>query len=93
MKLSTDIKPITHLKNHTAQVIRELVENRRPVAITQNGEARAVLLDVKTYDEWREALAMLKLVAAGEADIEAERTVDQDEAFARAQAALDRHRD
>jgi len=56
--------------------------------VTRKGEAKAVLMDVETYDSWRKALAMLKIVAMAEADFAAGRTMSQEEAFRRAEEAL-----
>ena len=85
-----DIKPITYLKNKTADLVREVSEQRRTVTITQNGEAKVVVMDVDTYDRWRSAMALLKALAQGEADIEAGRTVKQVDAFRRARRAIER---
>ena len=86
----TDVRPITYLKNNAADLIREVAENHRAVTITQNGEARAVVMDVEQYEGWRSALAMLRLVAQSEAQAATGRTVSQAEAFKRAEAALKR---
>lgn len=90
MKLAGRIKPITQLKNNTAEMIREVAESRQPMVITQNGEAKAVLMDVATFDSWREALLMLKLLAPGMNDEAAGRTVPLERAFAEIRQALDR---
>lgn len=70
----TRIKPISYLKAHSAELIRELGEGAPPLVITQNGEARAVLQDIGSYDETREMLALLKLLALGREDIAEGRT-------------------
>ena len=62
---STQIKPISHLKNHAAQVLAHITTDREPLVITQNGEARAVLQDVASYEETQDTLAMLMLLALG----------------------------
>ncbi len=90
MNQRADVKPITYLKNRTADLLREVAEGGHAVTITQNGEARAVLMDVDTYDRWRSAMALLKLFAQGEADIKAGRTVKQSEVFRRARKAIER---
>lgn len=87
-----DVKPITYLKNRTAELVRQVNEGGRAVTITQNGEARAVLMDVDTFDRWRAALALLKLIAQSDADVQRERVVKQPEVFRRAEAALRRTR-
>jgi prevent-host-death family protein len=68
------IKPISYLKAHSAELIRELGEGAPPLIITQNGEARAVLQDIAMYDETQETLALLKLLALGREDIAEGRT-------------------
>ena len=90
MKASGAIKPITYLKNHTADLVREVSENGTSVIITQNGEAKAVVMGMETYDRWRKALAMLKIAALGESAIQAGRFVSQEEAFRRAEEAIRR---
>jgi prevent-host-death family protein len=92
MDRTRDVKPITYLKNRTADLVREVHDNGRTVTITQNGEARVVLMDVDTYDRWRSVMALLKVLALAEADVEARRTVPQAEAFRRAKAVLKRVR-
>ena len=83
-------RPITQLKTRTAELVREVSERGRPITITQNGEAKVVVMDVENYDRWRASLALLKLLAVGEADVERGRTVKQSEAFRRARKELER---
>ena len=85
-----DIRPITQLKNRTADLVREVTETRRPITITQNGEAKVVVMDVESYDRWRASMALLKVLALGEADVERGRTVKQAEAFRRARREIER---
>ncbi len=63
MKLSQSVKPISYLKQHTAEAIKEVHENHAPMVITQNGEAKAVLIDLAEYEQDQESLAMLKMIA------------------------------
>ena len=88
MKLETDVKPITYLKNNTADLVRHVKKTGRSVIITQNGEAKVVVMDVERYDQLRQSLLLLKIVAHGEEDIDSGRTLDQDEAFDRAEKVL-----
>ena len=81
MKLVEDIKSITYVKTHPAELIREVNINRRPIVITQKGAARAVLLDIDSYEKQRETLFMLKLVAQGEQEIKVGALVEQEEFF------------
>jgi prevent-host-death family protein len=85
-----DVRPITHLKNKTADLVREVSEEGRPITITQNGEAKVVVMDVETYDRWRAAMALLKALAQAGADVAQGRTVEQAEAFRRARKAIER---
>jgi prevent-host-death family protein len=64
------IKPISYLKANAADVLQELEENRRPLIITQNGEAKAVIQDVASYEETQETLALLKILALGSRQVE-----------------------
>lgn len=88
MALKEDIKPITYLKNHAADLVASVEENRRPVVITKNGTAKVVVLDVESYDQWRKTTAMLKIIAQSESDARAGRTVSQEEVFAYADAVI-----
>lgn len=73
MRYSTQIKPISYLKANAAEVLLELASTREPMIITQNGEAKAVIQDVASYEQIQETLALLKILALGKKDIEAGR--------------------
>ena len=73
MGLESRIKPISYLKANAAEVLRELNEGAEPLVITQNGEAKAVLQDVASFEETQETLALLKILALGNQDVEAGR--------------------
>lgn len=70
MRYSSQIKPISYLKANAADVLDELHEQRKPLIITQNGEAKAVLQDVASYEETQETMALLKILALGNKQIE-----------------------
>ncbi len=70
MKLSSQIKPISYLKAHAADIVRQLSEQKQPLIITQNGEAKVVVQDIKSYEENEETLALLKILALGNSQIE-----------------------
>jgi prevent-host-death family protein len=70
MKLSDQIKPISYLKAHAAEVVRNLSTNMQPMVITQNGEAKAVIQDIKSYEQTQETMALLKMLALGQRQIE-----------------------
>ena len=69
MKPTVKVKPLSHLKANAAEVIRRVQEVRVPVIITHKGEAKAVLQDIASYEEDRETLAMLKILALGNAEV------------------------
>ena len=70
MRYSTQIKPISYLKANAADVPQELKDHRKPLIITQNGEAKAVIQDVASYEETQETLALLKILALGTQQVE-----------------------
>lgn len=82
MKYSAQVKPISYLKSHAAEIARDIGETREPLLITQNGEAKLVVMDVRTYEEQAETLAMLKLLAMGNREIEQGQFRSADEVFA-----------
>lgn len=88
MRYSTRIKPISYLKANAAEVLNELREVREPLIITQNGEAKAVLQDLASYEETQETLALLKLLSMGQQDVVEGRLTPLDEAMARIRADL-----
>ncbi len=69
MKLSTSVKSISYLKANAAEIIQDFSGNSQPLVITQNGEAKAVLLDIKSYEETQESLMLLKLLALSSASM------------------------
>lgn len=82
MKLSSQIKPISYLKSHTAQIVTELSESRQPLVITQNGEATMVVIDIKSYEERENTLALLKVLAMGNHEIAQGEFRDAEDVFA-----------
>ena len=62
MKLSQAVKPISYVKTHASEIIRDIEESGR-VVITLNGEAKAVIQGITEYEELQESLALLKILA------------------------------
>jgi len=81
MHLSQDIKPISYLKAKTADVINNVNDTQRTVIITQNGEAKAVVQDIKSYENMQNSLNLLKLIVQSENDIENNNVMEQDKMF------------
>ena len=71
MRLSRQIKPISYLKAHAAEVLRTLAAQQEPLIITQNGEAKAVMQSIDSYEQMQETVALLKVLALGNRQIEA----------------------
>jgi prevent-host-death family protein len=70
MKLSRQIKPISYLKAHAAEIVRTLGKHGEPLIITQNGEAKVVIQDIETYEQTQETMALLKILALGTRQVE-----------------------
>jgi prevent-host-death family protein len=82
MKLSQSVKPISYLKANAAGIIKDFKKgDGHTLVITVNGEAQAVLIDIKTYDETQETIAMLKLLAQSNQSIQQGRVKPADKAF------------
>jgi prevent-host-death family protein len=83
MRYSTQIKPISYVKAHAAELLDRITAEREPIIITQNGEARAVLVDVASYEEMmHETQVLLKVLALTEKEIEAGETIPIEEVMA-----------
>jgi len=78
MKLSQQIRPVSYLKAHAAEIIRTLPEQGSPMIITQNGEAKIVIQDIATYEQTQETIALLKILALGTRQIEENKLVRAD---------------
>jgi len=70
MKLSRQIRPISYLKAHAAEIVRNLAEQQEPLVITQNGEAKVVIQDIESYEQTQQTMALLKILALGMRQVE-----------------------
>lgn len=91
MALSDKIKPISYLKANAAKISLELTESEGPMYITQNGEAKMVVQDVKSFEKTQETLAMLKILALGNQQIESGNIQAADSAFDNLKQELNDH--
>jgi len=87
MKPSTNIKPISYLKANASDVVNQLQEQREPMIITQNGEAKMVVQDIESYEKIQQTLALLKILALGQQQIEAKQVVKASTAIKRIRAS------
>ena len=69
MRLTGRVKPISYLKAEAAQIVKDLEDTGEPLVIMQNGEAKLVVQDVRSYEQTQQMIAMLKLLALAEKDI------------------------
>lgn len=90
MKLSSRVKPISYLKAHAADIVREMARDGEPLVITQRGEAKAVLQDIRSYERAQETIALLKILALGEAQHDAGRVQPAGAVIARLRARRER---
>jgi prevent-host-death family protein len=82
MRYSSHIKPISYLKANAADVLLKLADDHEPMVITQNGQAKAVIQDIASYEATQETLALLKILALGNRDIERGEVIPLDKAIA-----------
>jgi prevent-host-death family protein len=88
MKMSEAVKPISYFKSHASEVVREVLETHQPVIITLNGEAKAIVQDLREYEKMQESLALLKILALGQKDLEEGKTKPFRAAFADIRARI-----
>lgn len=69
INLKEDIRPISYIKTHAADMLKYINDNKNPIIVTQNGEARGVLLDVESYQNMINALSLMKLIQISENSI------------------------
>ena len=81
MNIKDDIRPISYIKANAAEILEQVNETHRPVYVTQNGEARAVLLDTESYEKMKKAIGLLKILAQGERDIVEGKAISQEDFF------------
>ena len=82
MKFSETIKPISYFKAHASEMLRDVNTSGKTMIITQNGEAKAVLQDVKVYEDLQESLALLKIIAISNKNLEKKNVKTSKQAFA-----------
>ena len=81
MRLKEKIRPITYLKTNAADVLATVTKTQSPIIITHNGEAKMVVQDVESYNNLKESLSMLKLIAMGKGQVDSGKTRKAEEVF------------
>jgi len=69
MKLSTSVKPISYLKAHASELIRDITNTRQALIVTQNGKAKVVVQDIRSYERMQETLALLKILTRSKQNV------------------------
>ena len=83
MKLSSQIRPISYLKAHASEIIRNMAKQQEPLVITQNGEAKVVIQDIESYEKTQQTMALLKILALGMRQVEEGDVLPAEEAVQR----------
>ena len=83
MKLANQIRPISYLKAHAAEIVRNLSKQQEPLIITQNGEAKVVIQDIKSYEQTQQTIALLKILSLGTRQIEEDKVLPAEEVVER----------
>ena len=91
MNIKEDIRPISYIKANAAEILEQVNETHRPVYVTQNGEARAVLVDTESYENMKKAIGLLKLLTQGERDIADGKILSQEDFFSGFDRELDNY--
>jgi len=91
MKYSEDIRSISYLKSNAAEIIRSINKSNKTIIITQNGEAKAIIQDIATYEQLQESLALLKLLAQSNASIRQGKIKPVEQAFSDLAKKIKRH--
>jgi prevent-host-death family protein len=81
MKLSTAVKPISYLKAHASELIRDITHTRRALVVTHNGKAKVVVQDIYSYERMQETLALLKILTRSKQNIKRGRGKSLDDTF------------
>jgi prevent-host-death family protein len=80
-KLQECVKPISYIKTNAADMMKYVNENKNSLVITQNGEAKAVLMDVESYQTMKDAFNLIKMIQLSEKDVRDGKCKSSDQAF------------
>ncbi|GAB1481870.1 type II toxin-antitoxin system Phd/YefM family antitoxin [Treponema sp.] len=86
LNFKTDIKPISYIKTNAAEMMKYVNDSRNPIIITQNGEAKAVLMDIDSYQNMRNAFSLLNIIKMSEGEIKRGEYKDSDQVFTELEA-------
>ena len=90
MNLKEDIKPISFLKSHAAEILKKINETHNPIIITQNGEAKGVFIDTESYENMKNSITLMKLLIQSENDIDEGNITENSEVFKKLDRKFDK---
>ncbi|MCL2721837.1 MAG: type II toxin-antitoxin system Phd/YefM family antitoxin [Treponema sp.] len=90
VNLAQDLKPISYVKAHTTEIVKYVENTKSPVVITQNGEAKAVIIDINSYQKNINAINLAKLLSFAEKDIKSGKTISHEDATKKFEKTLNR---
>ena len=89
LNLDKDIRPISYIKAHSAEILKQVEDKKTPIVITQNGKAKAILLDINSYQNIIDSINLMKIISIGENDIKNGRLFTHEELDKKIQDILD----
>lgn len=89
--MAESVISLSDFKSEASQWLKQLQEDQQPVVLTQNGRGSAVVQSYESFHRQQQAMAMLKLMAQGEADLQNGGTMSQAQAFASLRRKLERN--
>lgn len=89
LNLANDIRPISYIKAHSAEILKQVEDKKNPIVITQNGEAKAVLMDINSYQNIIDSINLMKIISIGENDIVNGRFISHEELDKKIMAILE----
>ena len=92
MNIKEDIKPISYVKSHAAEILKQINDNHRPIIVTQNGEAKGVFVDTDSYQKMKDTINLMKLIILAEKEIDNNKVVDHDDVFKKIDKKFERLR-
>jgi prevent-host-death family protein len=90
--LVQNIKPISYVKAHITEIIKSVGETKSPIVITQNGEAKAVIIDIESYQKTLNAISLAKLLSFSEMDLKDGKIVTHEEAKKRFEKTIEKNK-
>ena len=84
INLKDDIQPLTTFRNNSVRSLKQLRKTGRPMVLTVNGKAEAIVQDVEAYQRLLDIAATADIgeaIRQGRADVVAGRTRPAEEVF------------